>query len=189
MQRETIPSGAAQLPASIAIKQRMRRLATNDESAGAKLAGLRRWAHRLDAAFRIPGTGIRFGWDPIISMFPFVGDAISALLSLGILMAGFRMGLPKIVQLRMALNVALDLLIGSVPVLGDLLDFAWKANTRNMELLDRHATGTVKPALGDWIFVLAMLGIVTAAAAFAMLLMWTLLNQADRLPRPAWRQI
>ena len=103
------------------------------------LGSLRTLQRFLDEAFRLPGTRVRFGWDAIIGLVPWAGDVLTALLGLSILVSAHRMRLPGIVQVRMLLNLAIDLLIGLVPFAGDIADVFWKANTKNMVLLERHA--------------------------------------------------
>jgi hypothetical protein len=91
----------------------------------------------LDARFRIPGTNWRFGLDGIIGLIPGVGDAAGALISLYIVAEAWRLGARKRTIVWMLGNIALDALLGAVPVLGDLFDVAWKANVKNMRLLKR----------------------------------------------------
>ncbi len=117
------------------------------------MARIRRWSYLLDKAFRIPGTRMRFGWDAIVGLMPGLGDAVTALFSLSLLVQAFRIRIPGVVRVRMFINVIIDLLVGAIPVLGDLFDFAWKANSRNLELLERHATGIAEPTAADWVFV------------------------------------
>jgi hypothetical protein len=95
-------------------------------------------AEWLDSRFTIPGTNIRFGLDPIISLVPGAGDWLAGLMSSYFILLGVRADLPPSVLLRMGLNVLLDIAIGSVPLLGDLFDVAWKANIRNAELLEEY---------------------------------------------------
>jgi hypothetical protein len=102
---------------------------------------LRRLAWLLDAALRIPGINRRIGLDGIVGVVPGVGDAATALLSLYIVLEARRLGLPKAALGRMLGNVAVDALIGAVPVLGDLFDVVWKANLRNIEIIDAHMAG------------------------------------------------
>ena len=103
------------------------------------LDALRRWAVLLDSAFRIPGTGIRFGLDAIVGLIPGLGDISTPAFAALLLMQAVRMRLPVVVQARMVLNAAFDMLIGLVPILGDLADIGWKANLKNLALLERHA--------------------------------------------------
>jgi hypothetical protein len=94
----------------------------------------------LDTAIRIPGTGIRFGLDALIGLVPGVGDLAGAALSGLVVLAALRARVPAAVLLQMLLNVGIDMAIGAVPLAGDLFDFAWRANSRNLALLER-ATG------------------------------------------------
>jgi len=119
----------------------------------------------LDEAFRVPGTNFRFGWDPIIGLIPWAGDALTALVGAALIVQGHQMRIPRVVQLRMLLNIGIDLIVGIVPFVGDAADFVWKSNTKNFALLERH-TPRVQPATrGDWLFVA---GLVAAIAAMAL---------------------
>ena len=129
---------------------------------GAQLDRLRWWQRLLDDAFPIPGTRVRFGWDAIIGLVPGAGDLISGLFGLVILYHAHRMRIPVVVQARMFINLAIDLAIGIVPFAGDVADIFWKANTRNLALLERHAGQAQKPGTGDYLFV----GGVAALLAF-----------------------
>ena len=84
-----------------------------------RLESLRKLKRLLDEVFRVPGTNIRFGWDPVIGLLPWVGDVVTALFSCAIIFQAHRMRLPRVVQLRMLINVAVDVLAGIVPVIGD----------------------------------------------------------------------
>ena len=95
-------------------------------------------ARALDSAIRIPGTRITFGLDSIIGLVPGAGDLASALVSGYIVLASARMGVPPAVVTRMILNLGVDTLVGSVPLLGDLFDVGFRANLRNAALLERH---------------------------------------------------
>jgi hypothetical protein len=92
----------------------------------------------LDSAFTIPGTRYRFGLDPLIGLVPGLGDAVSAVFSGYIIIQASRLGAPRSVVTRMIANVALDTVVGWIPVLGDLFDVAWKSNLKNMALLEGH---------------------------------------------------
>jgi len=85
----------------------------------------------------VPGTGVRFGLDPILGLIPGLGDVAGAALSGYLVLLAARLGAPRVVVLRMVANVAVDSIVGSVPLLGDLFDVAWKSNTRNLALLER----------------------------------------------------
>jgi hypothetical protein len=128
------------------------------------LDALRRWARIFDSAFRIPGTRITFGLDPILGLIPGLGDLVSPLFAIGLLWQARELGVPKVVQLRMIVNVALDTLLGLVPVVGDLFDFAWKANNMNLALLERHAYEEHRASAGDWLFVAMAIAVLVALA-------------------------
>jgi hypothetical protein len=91
----------------------------------------------LDSRFRLPG-GFRFGLDPLIGLVPGVGDGISAILSLYIVLEAYRLGASRGALARMLLNIGLDLGVGIIPIIGDVADFAFKSNRRNLDLLRRH---------------------------------------------------
>jgi Domain of unknown function (DUF4112) len=122
---------------------------------------LERIALLMDKAIRIPGTKITFGLDPIIGFFlPVAGDAIGAIVSAYIVLVSVRYGLPKIIIARMVFNIAADFLVGSIPFLGDAADFVWKVNTRNLRLLNEHASGKRGSFWSDWAWVFALLGVL-----------------------------
>jgi hypothetical protein len=124
------------------------------------LEALRKVAQMLDSAFVVPGTSYRFGLDPILGLVPGLGDLVSPLFTIGILWQARELALPRVVQLRMIFNVAIDSLVGAVPMIGDLFDFAWKANTMNLALLERHAQEERTASAGDWLFVILMVTLV-----------------------------
>jgi hypothetical protein len=136
---------------------------------------LRRWAVLLDSAFRIPGTRIRFGLDAIVGLFPGLGDLATPVFALLLLLHAFRMRLPAVVQARMVLNSALDMAMGLVPILGDAADIGFKANLRNLALLERHARPGVSPSRGDYVFVIAFaIALIFIALAPILLIVWLL---------------
>jgi Domain of unknown function (DUF4112) len=108
------------------------------ESALEILANLRRLSNLWDRALGIPGTKWRVGLDSMVGLLPVGGDAVGLLISTYILWQAVQFGLPKTILVRMVFNVLLDALVGSVPLLGDLFDTAWKANTKNVNLLEAH---------------------------------------------------
>src|SRR5689334_14479749 len=119
------------------------------------LVWAQRWVALLDDAVRIPGTSIRFGLDPILgALLPAAGDAVSAVGSLALLLLALKYRVPTSTLARMLLNVLLDTLLGAIPVVGDVFDVAWKANRRNLELLERYRNeGHTAPTLGDYLIV------------------------------------
>jgi hypothetical protein len=114
----------------------------------------------LDGLFRVPGTGWRFGLDSLIGLIPNVGDTLTLLPSIYILVSGVRYGVPKITLLRMAANLGVDYLIGSIPFIGDAFDFVWKANQKNMDLIRTRGTGQGKGTTSDYLFILVLIGIL-----------------------------
>lgn len=98
---------------------------------------LKRLAKALDWKFRVPGTRWRFGLDPVIGLVPGVGDSLGAVLSLWIVVEARRLGVPNTTVARMLANVGVDFVVGSVPLLGDLFDAGFKANMKNVDLLER----------------------------------------------------
>jgi hypothetical protein len=102
----------------------------------ARLQRLQRLSRVLDAQWLIPGTRTRVGLDGLIGLIPGVGDAAGALLSTYILYEAMRLDVPRWVLLRMAANIGLETMVGALPVVGDLFDIAWKANTKNVALLE-----------------------------------------------------
>lgn len=120
----------------------------------------------MDNSIQVPGTRFRIGWDAIIGLFlPGAGDAVSAFSQVGLLLAAFRAGAPRIVLARMLLNVAIDALVGTVPVLGDLFDAGFKANVRNLAIVDRlegAAPGIKRSGAKDYAFVALVIAGVLA---------------------------
>ena len=127
--------------------------------AAPRLAFARFLAELLDQRFTIPGTSIRIGLDPIIGLIPGIGDALANLAGSAILLIGAKFNLPKIVLLRMALNIALNTLIGAIPFVGDLFSIWFRSNVRNAQLLERYASQhRQRAATTDWLFVIAVIG-------------------------------
>ena len=148
------------------------------------IARVRAVARVLDTAIGIPGTRIRFGLDPIIGLVPGLGDVASAVLSGYIVLTGIRLGVSPTVVARMIGNIAIDTLLGSVPVLGDLFDASWKSNKKNVELLERHlgvaATGGRRNRLLAIGGVAALILIAAAGAALAFVAIRFLIGAARR---------
>lgn len=118
----------------------------------------------LDTAFVIPGTRIRVGLDPIVGLlFPVVGDWLGAFTSMVLLRAALERRVPPVIVLRMVLNVTVDTVLGMIPIAGDVFDVAFRANQRNLELLERHAREG-KPRPGDYaVIALAVLVVIALA--------------------------
>jgi len=134
------------------------------------------WARRLsvllDSALRIPGTNLSIGLDPILgALLPELGDALSGVLSLSLLLVAFQQRVPKLILARMLINITLDALLGAIPLIGDAFDFAFKANEKNLRLIERHrGDPTQKATWGDRLVVFAALAVAAACVALPLLL-------------------
>jgi hypothetical protein len=126
-------------------------------------------ARLLDNAIPIPGTSWKIGLDPIVGLIPGIGDLISAVLSGYIILEAARADIPTLTLAKMLGNVGIDTLVGAVPALGDVFDAAWKSNTRNVALLERHLSVTVAPererrsAVGRTILAAVVLVLIVGA--------------------------
>lgn len=131
---------------------------------------LRRTAELLDSAVRIPFTPWRIGLDGLIGLVPGAGDVVGAVLAGGIVLQAMRLGAPSGLLLRMLANVALDAVVGEVPILGDLFDIGFKVNLRNVALLERHlADPRGAQAAGRRFLLVVVLAVALIAAATALL--------------------
>jgi hypothetical protein len=160
----------------MARKGRVTRLRSLTPRQERRLAGLRRIAELLDNAFLVPGTSYRVGLDPIVGLLPVIGDLISPLFAIGMLLQARDLGVPKVVQARMVINVAIDALVGAVPVLGDLFDFGWKANEKNFSLLELHAREERRGSRTDYAFVALMIVLVAGLAAIPFVVLAWLMS-------------
>ena len=134
---------------------------------------LRRLEILLDEAFRVPGTNFRFGIDGIIGLVPGLGDVLAGLLSLILPLAAWIRGVPYITLARMAANLAIGVLVGTIPLFGDIFDVIWKANRRNYRLLSRHLGEPRRHTWRDWVFLLLLgLAIAVVFAAPVVLVLW-----------------
>lgn len=122
------------------------------------LEPLFKWiAFIMDEVIRVPGTKFRFGLDPLIGLIPGIGDTSSALVSAFALIQAVRLGVPKILLMRMALNILVNEVVGIIPVIGDTFSFWFKSNARNYEIIKTHRLGPSMPRRSDWLFVVAVL--------------------------------
>jgi hypothetical protein len=126
-------------------------------SSATKLHNLRRLSQLLDNAIRIPGTKYRIGLDPILGLLPGGGDTVTGALGAYIVVEAARMGLPKAVLWQMVGNILLDSVVGSVPVVGDFFDIGWKANVKNIALLERHLHHSSPNQTSDFIFLIGLI--------------------------------
>ena len=145
-----------------------------------RLQTLRTLQYILDGAFRVPGTRIRFGWDPIIGLVPGVGDLVTTLFSGVLIVQAFLIRVPRVVLVRMLMNVAIDGIVGAVPLVGDVADAFWKSNAKNMALLERHAGSIRRTGIGDWAVVIGVVVAVVGVAAMPFLVLYWLTRLAMR---------
>jgi hypothetical protein len=141
---------------------------------------MRDLARVLDEAVRIPGTNIRIGLDALLGLLPGGGDVAGGVFSGLIILQAARAGAPAPVLGRMLANVAIDVVVGAIPLLGDLFDVAWRANTRNVRLLEswreRPATTKRASALSVGAILLALLLLVGLAVWGSITLFGALLD-------------
>ncbi|BAU64259.1 hypothetical protein STA3757_16300 [Stanieria sp. NIES-3757] len=145
-----------------------------------KLHNLRRLSHLLDNAIPIPGTKYRIGLDPILGLLPGGGDTVTGALGAYIVVEAARMGLPKAVLWQMVGNILLDSVVGSVPVVGDFFDIGWKANVKNIALLERHLHLSSPHRISDRIFLVGLILVLAiivigfaALTVFVIHWLWT----------------
>ena len=123
----------------------------------------------LDEAVRVPGTRVRFGLDGIVGLVPGLGDVLAGLLSLVIPIAAWTRGVPYVTIVRMAVNIGVGVLVGTIPVFGDIFDIAWKANRRNYRLLRLHLGEPRRNTWRDWAFIAAIAAALTAVFTVSIL--------------------
>lgn len=116
----------------------------------------------LDDGIRVPFTDFRFGLDAILGLFPVVGDAATGLTSAAILGLALKQGVPTIILLRMVGNIAVDVLLGMVPFVGDAFDLVFKSNRRNLDLIERFRDEDAEAGAADY-FIVGM-GLLLAVA-------------------------
>lgn len=143
------------------------------------LRRLHRLSHLLDNAIRIPGTSFRIGLDPLLGLLPGGGDLVGTAFSAYIVLQAARLGLPRAKLVEMVSNILFETVIGTVPVVGDLVDVTWKANVKNLALVEKHLNLTQPTARRrtDWVFLALLLGVlllvvIVMAAISVMLLRW-----------------
>jgi hypothetical protein len=146
------------------------------------LRRLGRLAWLLDSAFVLPGTRFRFGLDALIGLIPGLGDALGVVISSYIIREAARVGAPPSVLVRMALNVAIEGIVGMIPIAGDVFDAAWKANQRNVALLEAVSREPRRTARSSTLIVtLVLVGLVAFLVFVAFL--------GFLIARAAWQAI
>ena len=138
---------------------------------------LERMAWILDNSIPVPGLGgYRIGVDSLIGLVPGIGDALGAALSTYILGEAVRLGAPKSVLLRMFFNVVLESVIGLVPFAGDIFDMTWKANARNVKLLERYLDNPVTTTRSSRFLAFGVMAAVFIILALLFFLGWRVLK-------------
>lgn len=147
------------------------------------LVALRKFAFLMDEAFTVPGTRFRFGVDALVGLIPGLGDVVGGVLSTWILVGAVRHRVPATVIARMTLNILIDLFFGAVPVAGDVFDFLWEENMKNMRLLEKHRnrrreprSAAVMAVIGVVILVILVAISLSLVAAIIALIVWILRN-------------
>jgi hypothetical protein len=132
------------------------------------------FAHLLDDWFHIPFTPIRVGLDGLIGLIPGLGDILAGLASFVIIVAAWIRGVPYITLVRMMVNLGIEVVIGTIPLLGDAFDIAWKANRRNYKLMVRHLRQPHRHTWKDYAFLLTLIGgiLFILAVPFVLLLVF-----------------
>jgi hypothetical protein len=153
---------------------------------------LERLSWLMDDLIRIPGINWRFGLDALVGLIPGFGDTATSLVSFYILVSAVRYRVPKVTLLRMGLNIAVDYLLGSLPLVGDLFDAWWKSNQMNVALLSKRATVSADEArqgkISDWLFVgliiLLLAGLAIGSAAVSFYLLYLVIGQLSQTVTP-----
>jgi hypothetical protein len=132
---------------------------TNQHDASARFI-----AYLMDHLLQVPGTKARIGINPFLDLIPIFGDGAAVLISALTIFEGFRRQVPKVVLTRMGLNVLLNGLVGTIPVVGEAFSFLYKPTSRNYQLLQQHSaptTGVVRRSTWqEWSFVAGLLAVV-----------------------------
>ena len=141
-----------------------------------KLKWVERVSYLMDEQFRLPGTNFRFGIDPIINFIPIAGDLGGFAVSTILLLTMAKHGVSRKVLLMMTLNIILDSTIGAIPILGNIFDFAYKSNSRNIKLLKEHYDEGKHQGSGKgivaWIMIILILSFVLIVYVLWVLISW-----------------
>ena len=132
-----------------------------------RLRWVARIAHLMDSQFQLPGTSFRFGLDPLLGLLPIVGDLSTTAVSVALLFTMLRHGASGAVVVRMALNILIDTTLGGIPILGNVFDFAYKSNERNVALLRRHYADGQHAGSGRGLVVVLLLGFMLVSVLVA----------------------
>jgi Domain of unknown function (DUF4112) len=161
------PENSASAPAPLTLRKRAERWFSDEN--------IDLYAHLLDDWFRIPFTPIRIGLDGLIGLIPGLGDILAGIASFIIILAAWIRGVPYVTLVRMMVNLGLEVVIGSIPLFGDIFDIAWKANRRNYHLMVRHLRQPHRHTWRDYAFLATLLAGVLAILIAPVLVLLVLL--------------
>lgn len=144
-----------------------------------KLTGKLKWVEQisylLDERFRFPGTNFRFGLDPILNLIPFAGDLSGFILSAVLILTMAKNGASGKIVALMAINAILDASIGAIPILGQVFDFFYKANSKNIRLLKEHYEEGLHQGSGKSVWITAIVVLIALFILF-LFIIWNLLE-------------
>lgn len=142
----------------------------------------KKFAEILDSRFTIPGTDIRIGIDPVLGLASGIGDVIGALFSVYFMLYATRLGARPSVLLRMFVNIMADMIIGSIPILGDLFDVVWKANLRNVRLLEQFKNNPERlETQSKWLMWLLFVILASIIIGLTIAIIWLIGEVWNRL--------
>ena len=173
-----LPSAAPPLPTSIDLDDPF----DADDTAPMRPVGdphldrLRRVARVLDDLAAVPGTKMRVGVDPLLGLLPGLGDVVTGGVSAYAILIAQRMGAPASVLIRMAWNVLVDVLTGTVPIFGDLFDFGWKASRKNVRLVERYVEAPGEVTASSRVVAFALVALLLLGIVGAMWLAFALVG-------------
>ena len=127
---------------------------------------LGRLAWLMDDFINIPGTKFKVGFDPLLGLLPWLGDAAGSIVSSFMISEAARLGVPKSLLLKMAFNIIVDALLGVLPLVGDIFDFGWKANSRNFKLLEKYLERPRKTVIESRLFVVILIVLIVGFVVF-----------------------
>jgi len=155
----------------------------NSQNRDPALTRVRRLSRFLDNAITIPGTSYRVGVDPLLGLFPGMGDYLGAFLSGYIVFEAARLGSSRATLGRMVFNIILETVLGLIPGLGDIFDVFWKANAKNTTLLEQNLASSETREKTDWLFLVTLLvGLALIIIGIASLSIWIFISVLQASP-------
>lgn len=148
----------------------------NDKLSNTNLTGRLKWVEQisylLDEKFRLPGTKLRFGLDPLMNLIPFVGDVSGFLVGAALVWVMAKNGVSRKVVILMVLNIFIDAVIGGIPLIGNVFDFYYKSNTRNIKLLKEHYEEGKHTGKGTGVLLTVFIVLFLLFVGFLFLMYW-----------------